>query len=289
VEWDHADVYPTEESYFNAFQSLVNSVPKNGMLILAEEILNIKILNINNIQYSIFKTYGKSPNTDYQYTDIVQTKEGFNFNIRYQSLIFNLRSSLAGDYMPKNITGCFAMAHQIGIAPEGIIKAIANFKNIKRRLEKKLDGKITVFDDIAHSPAKAKAVLASIKKLYNGKVIAVFEPNTGNRKAESATGYANAFKDANEVIIPRLTQVKISPDDPSPPFDGQKLAQIISETHNNVKYIGDDTQLIQYLITNTNEGDVVIFLGSHGFRGMIERVITVSSRPSLATSGGIPI
>ena len=183
--------------------------------------------------------------------------------------------------------------------PEGIIKAVASWRGLKRRLEKRLDGKVNIFDDIAHSPAKAQAVLRSLSSIYKNpppffkgragvglrsralKIIAVFEPNTGNRKEESIPGYANAFKNADEIIIPRLTQIKIAKDDLSPPFDGQKLAEVISQTHNNVKYIDEDEKLVQYIVDNANDGDVIIFLGSHGFRGMIDEAVSrVSNKQS---------
>ncbi|MFA4831004.1 MAG: Mur ligase domain-containing protein [Patescibacteria group bacterium] len=274
VDWDHADVYPTETLYNEAFQNLIDGLPENGVLVVSEEVDKIKRLK----DYKIIR-YGAGKNNDYQYRNISMIKEGVRFEIKFQSFnlsifqSFNLQSSLAGDFIPKIITGCFAMAHQIGIEPAGIIKAIASWKGLKRRLEKRLDKPITVFDDIAHSPAKARAVLATVRRLYNGRITTIFEPNTGNRKQESIPGYANAFNDADEIIIPRLTQIKIAKDDPSPPCDGEKLAEVISATHGSVRYIDDDEKLVQYIVDNASDGDVVVFMGSHGFRGMIEALI----------------
>jgi len=42
IQWDHADVYPTEESYFEAFEKLVKSVPENGLLVMSEQISDSK-------------------------------------------------------------------------------------------------------------------------------------------------------------------------------------------------------------------------------------------------------
>jgi len=160
---------------------------------------------------------------------------------------------------------------------------LKSFKNIKRRLEKKHDGDVTVFDDIAHSPDKAKSVLETLSKIYNGKIIAIFEPNSGNRQGEAITGYDNKFEKADEVIIPRLTNIKRNPDKPAP-LDGKKLTEVISKTHSSVKYIDVDEELINYLLENTKKDDVVVFkddvvvfLGSHGFRGMIDELVSALS------------
>jgi UDP-N-acetylmuramate-alanine ligase len=103
--------------------------------------------------------------------------------------------------------------------------------------------------------------------------VTIFEPNTGNRKSAAKPSYDQAFTAANEVIIPQLSKIKHDPQDEDLPFDGENLAEIIAKTHPNVKFIADDKKLIQYLLTNLKNGDCVVFLGSHGFRGMIEELI----------------
>lgn len=276
VEWDHADVYPTKESYFGVFDELVWSVPEDGVIVASEKILNIRYskYSISNIQYLIsnIKTYGKSNIANYRYSDVKTTKDGIEFKIMIRDTCYVLHARTPGDYMAENICGAFAMACEIGIKPEVIIKAIAEFKGLKRRLEKRFEGSITVFDDIAHSPAKAESTLKSLRAVYSGKIIAVFEPNTGNRQLEAITSYENKFSAADLVIIPRLTHIKHD-EKKSTPLEGEELAKIISKTHSNVKYIGDDEKLISHLIKNTRKGDVIVFLGSHGFRGMIEELI----------------
>lgn len=268
--WDHADVYPTQKSYVNAFENLVKKLPQNGLLVLSAKVTHNQT-QFNQLPNCPVVTYGKTEDNNYQYSNIKTTKNGVTFNIYNNSNMYNIRTSCLGDYMADNITGCFAMAHQLGLKPDKIIEAIASFKNIKRRLEKRYTNGITIFDDIAHSPKKAEAVLRSLKQIYKGQITAIFEPNSGNRLPEAISGYANKFINADEVIIPRLTTIKHDATKPMP-LDGQALANVIGQTHNNIKYIEDDKKLIDYLIENTNDGDVIIFLGSHGFRGMIEEL-----------------
>jgi len=57
-------------------------------------------------------------------------------------------------------------------------------------------------------------------------------------------------------------------------MEGDELTSIISRSHQNVKYIADDSELIGYLKQKIQPNDVVVFLGSHGFRGMIENLLT---------------
>jgi UDP-N-acetylmuramate-alanine ligase len=176
--------------------------------------------------------------------------------------------------MAENICGAFAMAAEIGIDTNIIVQSIANFKGIKRRLEKKYEGFITIYDDLAHSPAKVSATLKTLKFIYpTNNIIAIFEPNTGNRKSQSIPGYAHAFVDANEVIIPTLTKLKVDEKDTDPPFDGRTLCDIIAKNHTHALYIENDPALLAYIKEHTKKEDVVVFLGSHGFRGMIDELV----------------
>ncbi len=271
VVWDHADVYPTEDSYDNAFRDLVALVPESGQLVVSAKVTHEKSHVLEQAKAPMV-TYGKTDDNDYQYTDVEMSKRGIRFSILHKGEAFEINSPELGDYMADNMTGCFAMAHQLGIEPTVIIKAIESFRSIKRRLEKRLEGDVYIFDDIAHSPKKAEAVLRSLKKTFPGNVIAIFEPNSGNRFPESLPGYDNKFLHADTVIIPRLSKLKQDPTKPAP-LDGQGLADYIAKTHTNVLHIADDDALVEAVASMVERDDAVAFLGSHGFRGMIEGLV----------------
>ncbi len=270
VSWDHADLYPTEESYFDVFKKLTLNIPDSGLIIANLQNSGVAKTLQNSTKKII--SYGLT-GSDYSYSDISQTKDGLSFTITHLGKEYLIISPMLGSFQAENITGCFAMAHSIGIAPEKITSSIATFAGLKRRLEKRISGDITVFDDIAHSPEKASSVLKNLNEIYTEKIIAIFEPNIGGRERESAYKYDNAFKDADTVIIPRLTKLKVAGDGAESPMDGKELSETIQKTHKNVKYFEDDAALVNFLIAETKKDDCIVFLGSHGFRGMIEETV----------------
>ena len=313
VKWDHADVYPTEQNYFEAFEKLIESVPKKGMIVANEKVEQMAKLSNCHIV-----TYGFSSSAMYQCSNVTVDKNGIKFNIIHQNTSYELRVTSYGDYWAENITGVFALACEIGIEPKKIIEAIGKFKGLKRRLEKRFENNsITIFDDIAHSSAKAQSVLETLRRYSESaksadeeslskssknvsnnanfkstekgslpasgrvgiswRLICVFEPNTGNRQPQSEPSYTNAFAAADEVIIPTLTKLKTSDD--LHHWDGAELVEIIKKTHNDVKYIEDDNKLINYLTNQQNS--IIVFCGSHGFRGMIDQLVSkVSNKQS---------
>lgn len=278
VSWDHADLYPTEKSFFDVFNKLVSTMLSNGLIVgCAYQDGVMKVLGSYSGRQVL---YSKNPgaNIAYSYSDVKQSIHGLEFTISHHGKTTRVTSKLLGTFQAENITGCFAMAYECGIPEEKIVSAIASFKGMKRRLEKRLEGPVTVIDDIAHSPEKAASVLQSLRAIYSGTLSAVFEPNIGGRSRESAAKYDQAFDAADLVIIPRLSTLKVAADATDRPMDGAELATTIAKTHKNVRYIDNDAELVSILGTNKKAGDVIAFLGSHGFRGMIEEVVDVLKR-----------
>lgn len=271
VIWDHADVYPTEQSYIQTFEHLVKSIPHGGLIVANTDDKAVAHLITLSPYHPI--TYGQQSGCAYRFEQLEQTKSGISFDLIHKNQSYHIQSPMLGDYQAANITGAFAMAHEIGIEPQKIINAIKTFAGLKRRLEKRFEGKVTVFDDIAHSPAKATATLATLRKIYSGKIIAIFEPNTGNRRPSSAPGYDHAFADADIVMIPALTHIKKNPENPEKILEGRDIRDIIGRTHPNAWNCTDDQELVEVIKNALSPGDVVVFLGSHSFRGMIEALI----------------
>lgn len=266
TEWDHADIYPTKEDYFNAFKKLTALVPKSGLIVVSENVppeitksTKCKLIN-----------YGREKNCDFQYSNILQTENELSFTISSRGINYEIKANIIGDFQADNITACFALACEIGIEPNKIISAIASFEGIKRRLEKRgqTPKGAKIIDDIAHSPVKAKNTLQTLKKIYSGKIFCVFEPNTGNRTEESIPSYKNSFNDADLVIIPKLTKLK----NDNEYLNGAKLTEIISKDNPNTIYLENDAELVNYLLTNAEKNDIIAFCGSHGFRGMIDEL-----------------
>jgi UDP-N-acetylmuramate: L-alanyl-gamma-D-glutamyl-meso-diaminopimelate ligase len=272
VSWDHADLYPTEEAYFQTFENLIKNIPSNGVCIACTDDTGVNKVLENTHAPAI--TYGKNLQAHYRYDSINTSREGLKFTIHHTDKAYTLSSPMFGRFNVENITAAFALAHSIGMPAEKIIKAIHDFKGIKRRFEKRLNGDITVFDCHAPTPEKAMSVLENIREVYTKEnIFAVYEPNIGGRQRASAIAYDNAFKDSTTVIIPRLTKLKVAEDASDQPMEGIELADRIKQTQPNTIYLEDDVKLIEYITSHAQKNDVIVFLGSHGFRGMIEEVV----------------
>lgn len=282
ISWDHADLYPTETDYVNAFKKLLQTIPPTGKVVFCSDHPALSSLvseNRNAESTDMTVSYGKNEGATYRYANTSHTKAGLSFDITYNDKTYHIKSPMLGAYNAENIAGCFAMAREQGISPAVITDAIGEFQGLKRRLEKRyesVDGHLTVIDAHAPTPEKAKNGLESIREVYKGKIVAVFEPNIGGRQRASAAMYDEAFAAADFVFIPRLTKLKTDANAIEQPLEGEELLKLIQKTQPNSQYVEDDALLVESIVRYAKDvtGDnVIIFLGSHGFRGMIEETI----------------
>ena len=282
IVWDHLDVFPTEKKYNQVFQKLIKLIPQNGQIIAAQKKDDQKIDKIVSQSKAEIIRYGKKGlkfnNKNYSY-EISSLKKGFSeFTIYCNGKILSkFTTSLLGEHLIENLSSGIALAHNIGIDLKIIQKAVASFQGVKRRLEIREEiNEIKIIDDIAHSPSKAQASLMAVKIHFpQAKIFAVYEPNVGNRTISSQRFYSHVFNQADYLIIPRLSKTKTDVRQEKR-MDGQELANIIKQKNKETKvlYLEDDDKLVDFLINEVKPKNIIIFLGSHGFRGMIEQTAT---------------
>lgn len=274
--WDHTDIFKTEDDYIDNFINLVKSVPEDGLI----------IANINgkNIDKVISKArckvifYSFDSNVDAEYIGKYRKSEDSNSSnvleiVMPNKQVIEIRSNLLGKFNYENMLASFAISNELGINIEIIKSRLEKYSGIKRRLEIKYSNNdLFVIDDFSSVPAKAKGTLNSLRDEFpNHKIVAIFEPNTGNRTVESQSQYDHIFDLADEVIIPRLRMTKA--DDGEKRLTGEEIADTIRGTHKNTIYIDNDNELINHLLTNNKEKAIIVFMGSGSFRGMIQELI----------------
>jgi UDP-N-acetylmuramate--alanine ligase len=187
--------------------------------------------------------------------------------------ILEIKSKMLGKFNYENMLASIALSIELGIDIDIIRRRFEKYSGIKRRLEIKYSNNdLFVIDDFSSVPAKAKGTLNSLRDEFpNHKIIAIFEPNTGNRTLESQSLYNQVFEYADEVIIPKLRMTKA--DDGEKRLSGEEIVEAIRGTHKNTKYIPNDSELINYLHDKGNSKTIIVFMGSGSFRGMIQELI----------------
>jgi len=98
VNWDHADVYPKEGLYVDAFKGLIERIPKTGILVISEKVTQAQPTLLNSSTLKPI-TYGATNDNDYQYTDVQTAKDCLTFNLNHNDTRYMLQATCYGDYM----------------------------------------------------------------------------------------------------------------------------------------------------------------------------------------------
>jgi UDP-N-acetylmuramate--alanine ligase len=170
---------------------------------------------------------------------------------------------LRGIHNVRNATAALAMALEIGVSFDDAASALARFGGVARRFDiRGVSGGATLVDDYAHIPTEIAAVLAAARASGDGwrRVVAVFQPNRFNRMALMWQDYADAFVDADVVV---LTDIYASGTTPIPGITGKLVVNAVLDAHPDTRlvWLPKRHDLIDFVAGELREGDVCISMG----------------------------
>jgi UDP-N-acetylmuramate--alanine ligase len=187
------------------------------------------------------------------------TRGGFDFLASSNLSTTGLESIFVSLQVPgvhnvRNAMAVLAVIDQLGLSRERAAKALSAFTGTGRRfqLRGEVNG-ISIFDDYAHHPTEIKATLAGARARYpERRIWAVWQPHTYSRTQTLFLDFANAFKDADEVIV---TEVYASRE---PKQDFTSAEVVSAMPHLSSRYIETLNEVTTYLLENLKPGDVLI-------------------------------
>ncbi len=263
VEIDHLDHYGSYDAIIDSFDRYLAQV-RGPKVLCGDDDVCVALAARHGAM-----TYGLSEGCDVRAVDIVATTGAFTFTVERRGptgsheLVGNITLPLRGLHNVTNATGVVAMALELGVAFGDIASALSRFGGVARRFDVRgTDRNATFVDDYAHLPTEIDAVLAAARGSGDGwkRVIGVFQPNRYNRIAEMWHEYADAFTNADLVV---LTDIYPSGTVPIPGVTGKLIVNAVAEAHPELRVVWlprrDD--LVTFLSTEVRAGDVCISMG----------------------------
>ena len=91
---------------------------------------------------------------------------------------------LGGEHNRMNALAAIAAARHVGVPPAQAIASLAQFENVKRRMELRgTVGGVAVYDDFAHHPTAIATTVAGLRKQVGAaRILAVLEPRSNTMK-----------------------------------------------------------------------------------------------------------
>ena len=261
IEWDHPDCYPTEADYQQVFVDFAKKTTTPQNLIVCGDDAGVRQLCE---QFPQAQSYGLETHNQWQATDIMLNQEGgYRFHIQHNGQVVTehpISLAVPGKYNLRNALGAIIASYTVGVPISDAGRILATFQNPKRHFELKgvING-ITVIDDYAHHPTEISVNLAAAKDKFGTRPIwAVFQPHTFTRTQTLLSDFAQAFTDADHVILLDIFSSAREKDDGTI-GSGDLLNQM---HHHDAQHIGAMSDAVRYLRTHLTAGDVLITFGA---------------------------
>ncbi len=276
AQWDHVNLYHTEEDYINAYKDLAKLVEKNeGQIFTSINGENNKeaLENYKGVK----KTYGLEE-SDFCVESINFGKEKTTFIVKKgEKDIGKFETSLIGIHNVENCLASIALTYELGIEVEKIKEALEGYKGVKRRLEvlgKNSKGAI-VIDDFAHSPVKAQSTLEALRTRYrDNKIITIYSPRVSERESkESLKWYKETFKETDHVIIPKITVKKSTEKEFR--IHGIDIINSINKEKKSKHYFPKEEQILEFIEKNSDENTIIIFMSAGGWGELMNKALEI--------------
>lgn len=262
VDSDHFDQYGDLHGIAAAFQQYLHGIGGPVVVCIDDPL----IADMEKPAHTV--TYGFSSEAMYRCHSVESNNGETSFAVSRKvsdvhSDDLNVVMSLRGRHNVLNVTGAIAMAVTLGVDPQVAIAAVAKFGGVGRRFEiiGNADG-ITFVDDYAHLPREISAVMSAAKSSDDhwSRVVAVFQPNRYNRMAVISDEYADAFVDADVVVI---TDIYASGTQKIEGVTGHLVVDAIAQAHPDcdVLWHAERESLAEFVNQVVRVGDVCISMG----------------------------
>lgn len=276
AQWDHVNLYDTEEKYINAYKDLAKLVERNKGKIFTsvDGENNDKALE----EYSGEKvTYGLK-DSDFFVEDMKFEKEKTVFTVKKESEeIGTFETKLIGMHNVENCLASIALTYDLGIEVEKIKEAMITYKGVKRRLEvlgKNSKGAI-IIDDFAHSPVKAQSTLEALRTRYKkNNIITIYSPRVSERESkESLKWYKETFKETDHIIIPKITVKKSTPKEFR--IHGIDIINSINKEKEEKHYFPKEEQILEFIEKNSDKDTIVVFMSAGGWGELMNDALDI--------------
>lgn len=255
IDWDHMNVFPTEEEYINQFRLFTDTIARGGTLAYFEGdaiTADLALASRPDIIKKPYKVHGYFRNRTGTYAA--------NHNRTIPVQFF-------GSHNFQNLSAAYEACSAAGITDDQFYSAIPSFRGATRRMQKLHEDKSRVIiHDFAHAPSKVKATVEAVAEEYEGvPLIAVLELHTySSLNSSFIHRYGGTMASATEAYIyynPHVLEIK-----KLPPLGKEEIAAAFSGS--NIRVFDSAEELFESLASAAPAKGVWLFMSSGDFGGM---------------------
>ncbi|TAK95358.1 MAG: UDP-N-acetylmuramate--L-alanine ligase [Aquabacterium sp.] len=271
IDADHMDTYGHDFAKLKqAFVDFLHRMPFYGSAILCADDPGVRSI-IPFISRPVI-TYGFGEDAQVRAVNVEALAGGqMRFVVQRRNGVvmpdITVTLNLPGVHNVLNALAAIAVATEIELPDEPIIKALGEFTGVGRRFQrygefKTTDGgQVTLIDDYGHHPVEMAAVISAARGAFPGqRLVLAFQPHRYTRTRDCFEDFVKVLGTADAVL---LTEVYAAGEAPIVAADGRALTRAV-RVAGKVEpiFVDDVAELPQTIASNSRGGDVVICMGA---------------------------
>ena len=267
IDADHMSTYDGDIERLRAgFIEFLHNLPFYGLAIVCTDDPGVNEV-IGDIGRTVL-TYGLNEAADVRAENMVFNEGLTQFDVIRPDDRPPLRVSLGlpGLHNVCNALAAIAVADELQISDDAVVKALQEFEGIDRRFQILGEigiagGKVLLIDDYGHHPTELAATLAAARSGWPDKrVVLVFQPHRYTRTRDLMDDFAQVLAEADVLV---LLDVFAAGEAPIAGADGRAIARAVRSRGSVepvfVESLADVEPVLQDLL---QDGDLVLTMGA---------------------------
>ncbi len=274
IDTDHMDTYGHDFTRLKqAFVDFLQHLPFYGVAVLCEDDPHVRAIMPLVSKQTV--RYGLSPSASIRAENIRADGGRMLFDtvrVNGSTSRLPIELNLPGLHNVQNALAAIAVATEVQVADEAIVKALAEFHGVGRRFQRYGDvtlydglgqprGRFTLIDDYGHHPAEMAATLAAARGAFPGRrLVLAFQPHRYTRTRDCFEDFVKVLSSVDALL---LTEVYAAGETPIVAADGRALARALRMAGKvEPVFVEDIGDMPQAIMDAAQDGDVVITMGA---------------------------
>ncbi|SBT06856.1 UDP-N-acetylmuramate:L-alanine ligase [Candidatus Accumulibacter aalborgensis] len=269
IDADHMETYGHDFSRLKqAFVDFLQRLPFYGVAVLCADDANVREI-MPRVSKQVV-TYGLDRSANCYAENLTADAGRMHFDcVRVNGGVSRLpvTLNLPGGHNVLNALAAIAVASEVGVADEAILKALTDFRGVGRRFQRYGElglvngGRFTLVDDYGHHPVEMSATLSAARGAFPGRrLLLAFQPHRYTRTRDHFEDFVKVLSGVDVLL---LTEVYAASEQSIVAADGRALARALRVAGKVepifVESVGD---LPQAILDVVRDGDVVITMGA---------------------------
>jgi UDP-N-acetylmuramate--alanine ligase len=291
IDADHMDTYGHDfNNLKKAFLEFLHRMPFYGTAILCIEDEAVRSI-IPRVQCPV-TTYGFEEDAQVRAVDVKPMGPQMHFTVQRRNGVtlpdLHVKLNLVGLHNVLNALSAIAVAVELNIPDDAVLKALAEFRGVGRRFQsygelpvpqEQGGGRFTVIEDYGHHPVEMKATLAAARGAFPGhRIVLAFQPHRYTRTRDCFEDFVQVLGSADAVL---LSEVYSAGEEPIVAADGRTLARAVRVAGKvEPQFVGDIAGMPQAILQAARDGDVVMCMGAGSIGAVPGKVVElVGAKP----------